>query len=497
MLRKPSDMLFNSLAFLIFFPAVVVIYWLLTPRWRNKFLLIASYYFYMNWEPVFALLILFTSVTTWLLALKIIPGDNDTSKRKNRLAVTICLILNFGILFIFKYADFFGSIVNSIFSTLHIGMEVPALGLLLPVGISFYTFQAIGYIIDVYRGTISAERNFIRYALFVSFFPQLVAGPIERAKNLLPQFRITHHFSSPDIIYGFRLMLTGYFMKLCVADNLSPYVDAVYSNLNHHSGLSILLATFFFTFQILCDFGGYSLIAIGSARCMGFKLMQNFRQPYYATSIRDFWHRWHISLSTWFTDYLYIPLGGNRVSRAKHYRNLFLTFVVSGLWHGANSTFLVWGAYHGLLISGQAALRPKRDKAGKAEAQKPKSIFQYVKIAGAMLMTFILVMIGWVFFRANTMSDAMTALSRMARPSGPFYTGAGVPAIILSVLMIGLLLIFEVYNERKKTIGLTQEYNGIMTRRRMISSIAASVLLIIVILLCGQFDGGQFIYFQF
>ena len=337
-------MLFNSFEFLIFFPVVCILYYLL-PRLslRNIFLLVASYYFYMNWKPVYAILILTSTILTYTCGLLVEKNENNQRVKKAYLIISI--VLNFTILFFFKYFNFLGDSITALFSFLGIGWKVPNLDVLLPVGISFYTFQAVGYSIDVYRGTIRAEKNFITYALFVSFFPQLVAGPIERAKNLLPQFHEKHSFNSENVIEGFKLMIWGFFMKLCVADVLSEYVDAVYNNVSYHNGVSILLATFFFAVQIYCDFAGYSNIAIGAARIMGYRLMINFKQPYFSLNIKEFWRRWHISLSSWFMDYLYIPLGGNRVAYPRYLFNLAVTFLVSGIWHGAAWTFVIWGGY--------------------------------------------------------------------------------------------------------------------------------------------------------
>ena len=338
-------MLFNSFHFLLFFPLVCILYYLLPPRLRWLFLLLASYYFYMNWEPVYALLIAGSTLITYGCGLLVERYRGE--RRRQRLFLLGSLLLNFGILFIFKYYNFLTGSIFSLLSWLGIRSAFPEFTLLLPVGISFYTFQAVGYSLDVYRGDIKAERHLGIYALFVSFFPQLVAGPIERARNLLPQFREIHRFDETNATQGLKLMLWGYFMKLCVADRLALYVDAVYNNVSQHNGTSLLIASVFFAFQIYCDFGGYSLIAIGAARVMGFSLMENFRRPYFARSVREFWGRWHISLSTWFKDYVYIPLGGNRVGRFRHMRNLVVTFLVSGIWHGANWTFILWGGFHG------------------------------------------------------------------------------------------------------------------------------------------------------
>lgn len=470
-------MLFNSLEFVVFFPLVVLAYWILPQRCRNPFLLVASYYFYMNWEPVYAVLIFASSVTTWGAA-KVFSRENVGGCRA-KIVFVLCLVFNLGILFLYKYADFVGDVIQSALDESGIGMAVPKFPYLLPVGISFYTFQAIGYAIDVYKGKIGCERSLLTYLLFISFFPQLVAGPIERAKNLLPQFHDWHRYDNLNLIIGARMMLWGYFMKLCVAENLSPYVDAVYNNLEHHTGASVWLATFFFTFQILCDFGGYSLIAIGAAKCMGFSLMQNFRQPYHATSIKDFWRRWHISLSTWFSDYLYIPLGGNRCSTVKHQRNLFLTFLVSGIWHGANWTFIAWGAYHGVLIVSNSLTNKL--------IRHRFMWFSRGRIFGIMI-TFLLVMIGWVFFRANNINDAFSALSMIAHPLAPLYTGEGKAVLLMCFLMIAILVGYGVVVEKHCDIHFR--------RNRMIYTMM-DALLVITILMFASFESGQFIYFQF
>ena len=474
-------MLFNSLAFLLFFPIVVSLYWALPQKFRNVFMLLSSYYFYMNWEPIYALLILLSTATTYASALLI-----EKHAEKKRLFVTLSLLLNLGILFVYKYSGFFNTVVHDSLNALGIAIDIPNFELLLPVGISFYTFQAIGYTIDVYRGTVKAERNFIVYALFVSFFPQLVAGPIERAKNLLPQFHERHHISGAKFIEGLQMMMWGYFMKICIADNVATYVDAVFNNLPQHNGTSIALAALFFTFQIFCDFGGYSLIAIGSAHCIGITLMQNFKRPYLACSIRDFWRRWHISLTTWFTDYVYIPLGGNRCSRLKHKRNLIATFFISGIWHGANYTFVVWGLYHGILQVVQAAYRDVKsrfwifERIGRMRILKIASVFA----------TFALVVLGWIIFRANSVSDAALAIDKILFDHGMLYNGAGKPSILMPILLIGVLMSKEMLDEYR-------ERKGAATNKPLWRSIASTSLLFIVILLCGCFTGGQFIYFQF
>lgn len=477
-------MLFNSLQFLVFFPITVALYWLLPARFRNPMLLIASYWFYMNWEPAYALLILFSTVTTWGGALV----TSKESGRKRKIAFIATLIVNFGILFTFKYLNFFGGELKHLLDTLGLGLDIPHFDLLLPVGISFYTFQAVGYMIDVWRGDLKPEKNLLTYALFVSFFPQLVAGPIERAKNLLPQFHDVHKFNGANMIRGFELMLTGYFMKLCIAENVAPYVNAVFNNLPSHNGNSVLLASLFFTFQIFCDFAGYSLIAIGTARCLGFTLMQNFRQPYLAGNIKDFWRRWHISLSSWFSDYLYIPLGGNRVKTSRHFGNLFTTFLVSGIWHGANYTFIAWGAYHGLLQCCYTAHK----KWGRLKVPDNR-LFKIL----AVVATFVLVVIGWIFFRANNISDAFLAIRKILFERGTLYNGEGKPALIMSGLLIIGLMLMEWRNERRDRRGIRMNDPKTYDRKGLIQSAIYSGLLLAVILLTAQFSGGQFIYFQF
>ncbi|MBD5220267.1 MAG: MBOAT family protein [Bacteroidales bacterium] len=478
-------MLFNSLQFLVFFPLTVLLYWILPARGhsRNWMLLIASYYFYMNWEPGYAVLIFISTITTWAGALLL----ERATETKRKLCLIATLTVNIGILFAYKYLNFIGAQIQALMDYMGLGIQLPEFNILLPVGISFYTFQAIGYLVDVWRGTLRAERNFFTYALFVSFFPQLVAGPIERAKNLLRQFHEQHHFNGEQLIRGLELMVFGYFMKLCIAEMVAPYVDAVFNNLPQHNGHSILLATFFFTFQIFCDFGGYSLIAIGAARCMGFSLMQNFRQPYLATSVKDFWRRWHISLSSWFSDYVYIPLGGNRVSTPRHFSNLFITFLVSGIWHGANYTFLAWGAYHGALQCAHTA------KSKWIRVKRPANVFFTVLNT---CITFVLVALGWIFFRANSFEDALLAFKKIIFEPGPIFNGEGKPMIFLSVLLIILLIGFEVIHElRDSRSDNPSDCNSFNHSLR--TGIIITAFLLIMILLTAQFAGGRFIYFQF
>jgi D-alanyl-lipoteichoic acid acyltransferase DltB (MBOAT superfamily) len=436
----------------------------------------------MSWQPVYGCLILFVSIISWVSGIYI--HKESGGKSKNKFILILCLIVSFGVLFIFKYANFISSSVNDLFTALHIQMQIPFLNVLLPVGISFFTFQAVGYMIDVYKGTVRAEKNFFTYALFISFFPQLVAGPIERAKNLLPQFHAVHRFSLDNVTQGLRLILWGYFMKVVVADRLSVYVDAVYNNAAYHSGTSLLLATFFFSFQIYCDFGGYSSIAIGCAKIMDFDLMTNFRRPYLATSVADFWRRWHISLSTWFKDYLYIPLGGNRCSKRRNYFNLLVTFVISGIWHGANWTFIIWGALNGIF---QVIGKMLATFNNKALSMLKLSKFPKLLHVGNIAITFVLVSMTWVFFRANNVSDAFLILDKILFNHGALFTNN----VAYGAFFLCFLFISDILQEHNQGKHLLLESKYFIVRYVSYLSIT------IIILMVGVFDSSQFIYFQF
>lgn len=467
-------MLFNSLHFLAFFPIVCMLYFLLPSlKARNLFLLCASYYFYMNWEPVYALLLLSSTLITYLAALGV---SHYAERRKKRLCLTGSLILNLGILFLFKYYNFAADNITALFQELGWAVQMPDFQLLLPVGISFYTFQALGYSIDVYRGKTPVEKNFFTYALFVSFFPQLVAGPIERSTNLLQQFKQKHPYSYDNLMSGLCLMLWGYFLKLVLADRCAIYVDAIYNNVAHHNGGSFLLASFFFPFQIYGDFAGYSLTAIGAAKVMGFSIMENFRRPYFAATVTEFWHRWHISLSTWFKDYVYIPLGGNRVSTVRCHFNVMTTFVVSGIWHGANWTFLVWGAIHGALQCIEKWLGWNK--------MQWKSWRRFVH----WLLTFCVVCMAWIFFRANNITEAIEIVKGIFTDFGmPFRRFADCFAIVLA---LSVVLLKEIKDEFGLKIRISDSSNWVVRHMYI-------VLMIAYILLLGVLNGDQFIYFQF
>lgn len=469
-------MLFNSVAFLLFFPIVCLFYFAI-PRAqlqaRNLLLLVASYYFYMNWEPVYALLLLSSTVITYLSAIGI---DHFNDKSKKRLCLTVCLVMNLSILFIFKYYSFAAENLYALLGNCGLAIQLPEFKLLLPVGISFYTFQALGYSIDVYRGTTKVERNFATYALFVSFFPQLVAGPIERSNNLLPQFKEQHRYSYDNLMAGIRLMIWGYFLKLVLADRCGLYVDAIFNNVDKHNGGSYLLASLFFPFQIYGDFGGYSLIAIGVARVLGFRLMENFHRPYLAQSVGEFWHRWHISLSTWLKDYIYIPLGGSRAGKFRTYINLMLTFLISGVWHGANWTFICWGALHGAFLCIERVLGINRKHYSGS-----RRFFHWV-------VTFVVVCFAWVLFRANSLEDVVTVVTGII-------TNQGIPKLeFANFIAIGMALAVLFAKELTEELGW--RINITESRYWIVRHLYISVM-IAYILLFGVLGGDQFIYFQF
>lgn len=491
-------MLFNSAQFLVFFPICVFVYFLLPQKIRTLWLLLCSYYFYMCWNPLYVLLLLFSTCSTWLAGFFV-----EAAKKKavRKLALTASIVLNLGILFFFKYYGFFAENLSMALQAAGISWQPPAFDLLLPVGISFYTFQALGYAVDVYRGTISHERNFIRYALFVSFFPQLVAGPIERAKNLLPQFRRTHSFQYVRAKEGLLGMLWGMFKKIVIADSLGIMVTRIYEDVGTYAGPSFVLATLLFTYQLYCDFSGYSDIAIGAARVLGFDLMQNFRRPFSAFSYADFWTRWHISLSGWFRDYFYIPLGGNRKGRLRTLCNTFLTFLVSGLWHGANWTFAAWGGLNGIyvIISKLRNGYHKKKKKNRRFLQRP-GIPAYL---GRLCIMLLLYASTNVFFRANSIQDALyiyqhlfTGWEVLLHPSQALDVVRLITGGLSGALtMLGMLSILEIvqYQEEKRDKPAFACFARLQKGR----CAAVCYMLLACLLFFGVYTASQFIYFQF
>jgi len=479
-------MLFNSLQFLFFFPIVAALYFILPHRIRWVLLLLASYYFYMSWVPSYAILILCTTFVTYLCAIAIGKMNNAMIKK---LLVAACLVVVMGVLVLFKYYGFLAGSIREI--AVHLGAprpDIPALKILLPVGISFYTFQSAGYVIDVYRGRVKPENHFGIYALYVSFFPQLVAGPIERSFNLLPQFREKVDFEYRRVTDGLKLMAWGFFLKVVIADNLAVYVNAVYSKPSAHHGPALLVATYLFAFQIFCDFAGYTEIAIGAARILGFDLMENFERPYFAKSIPEFWRRWHISLSTWFRDYLYIPLGGNRVSLSRWSFNLFFVFLVCGLWHGAAWTFVAWGALHGLYMVVSVLTKRLRTRAEEGAGLDPGGpLVRFMKV----MVTFHLVCFGWIFFRANSMSDALYIVSGLfAGWTEGLQEVVNPVRLMLYITLVAFLLGVHLV-QRRVTV---RDY---IIRQPVHFRWAGYFALILGIFFFGRFEGSDFIYFQF
>ena len=479
-------MLFNSLEFAIFFPIVAVLYFLLPYRHRIVHLLVASCVFYMAFIPAYILILAITILIDYFAGIWL----ERTEGKTRRLLLVTSIIATCIVLFVFKYFYFFTD--NAVWAAGVFGWQLtgPTIDILLPVGLSFHTFQSLSYVVEVFYGRQKAEKNFITYATYVMFFPQLVAGPIERPQNLLHQFYERHDFDYDRVTSGLKRMAWGFFKKLVVADRLALYVNDVYASPQDHNGLQLSIATVFFAYQIYCDFSGYSDIAIGSARVLGFKLMENFRSPYHAASVSEFWGRWHISLSTWFRDYVYIPLGGSRTTRAHWFRNLLITFTVSGFWHGANWTFVIWGFVNGVYLVFGILLRPSRerlwDAIGLAEHNPIRRLI-------GVLTLFLLTCAAWVFFRAQSVPDAAYILTN-------FWRGWDFGAIRteqflmrqfpLAVFSIVVLEAVELLHPRASLTGL-------IAQRPLVLRWSAYAAFILAVVLFGVHRESQFIYFQF
>lgn len=494
-------MLFNSFSFLVFFPIVVLLYFIIPKKCRYIWLLVASYYFYMSWNAKYALLIAISTVITWLSGL-LISKFQDI--RKRRWTVVLSFTSNLAILFFFKYFDFVLDNLNKVLRVIDVQAIQNPYDIILPVGISFYTFQALSYTMDVYRGEVEAEKNPLKYALFVSFFPQLVAGPIERSKNLLTQIKNVDKikvWNYDNIVSGLIMMIWGLFQKMVIADRLSIFVNQVFGQSYAYGTVQLVLGAVAFALQIYCDFNGYSTIAIGAAKVMGFDLMDNFNVPYFATSIKDFWRRWHISLSTWFKDYLYIPLGGNRCSKVRRYVNLMITFLVSGLWHGAAWTFVIWGGIHGMYQILGDLFKPLREKAVDV-LHINKEAFSYK--LGQMMITFSLTTFAWIFFRAASVDEAFYYIQRIFTKWNPWvlfdqslYT-LGLDIIEMNVLIIALtlLLLVDILRYVKN-----MDFSAFLMKQNTWFRWAVVLFMIVGVLVYGkygvEFDSAQFIYFDF
>lgn len=505
-------MSFNSLHFLIYFPVVTTLYFALPYRFRWALLLAASCYFYMAFIPVFILILGFTIVIDYFAGIII----ERSTGQKRRLFLILSLISNIGILFVFKYFNFFNSNVKGLAEALHWNYPIESLSILLPIGLSFHTFQAMSYTIEVYRGAQKAERHFGIYALYVMFYPQLVAGPIERPQNLLHQFYEKHDFDYQRVTDGLKLMAWGFFKKVVIADRLAVAVNLIYNEPTKYSGISLILATYFFAYQIYCDFSGYTDIARGAARVMGFRLMRNFDRPYTSKSVVEFWTRWHISLSTWFKDYLFVPLarwhtasrrttvGGRAVAPLKslinrwgRYFDIFVVFLISGLWHGANWTYLIWGLLHASFLVASQATKVYRTRAVQALGLgRAPMLLNALRI----LVTFNLIAFAWIFFRANSVADAFYIISHLGTGinlqdalSADLATKLGTPRSEL-LITFGLIFFLEI-------VQWVNTYRGgipkILETRPVWFRWSLYYLLLAAILFLGEYQAQQFIYFQF
>lgn len=498
-------MLFNSLDFLIFFPIVVLVYFVIPDKIKYLWLLAASYYFYMCWNAKYALLILFSTAVTYasglmLERIKAYPFQEEKKKTYKNLTVALSFVLNLSVLFYFKYFNFAIEAVGNFFRLAHIELNAPAFDIVLPVGISFYTFQALSYTMDVYRDEIYAEKNFFRYALFVSFFPQLVAGPIERSKNLLRQLAVPKKFSFESARDGVLLMIWGFFLKVVLADRVAIFVDLVYGDFQAYGGWYLIVATLFFAVQVYCDFYGYSVIAMGAARILGVRLMENFDAPYFSTTVSEYWRRWHISLTSWFKDYLYIPLGGSKKGFVRKNINRMIVFLVSGLWHGASFSYVAWGGLNGLYQVVGEALQPVRDKLVSLLHLNRESFGH--KLA-KMACTLFLVDFSLIFFRANRFRDAIEIIRQICTVNNPwilfdgslYECGLDARNFWVAIFCIGILLFADYF-----------KFRGISLREVIVRQDYWFRWLVISLAICGilifgiwgtEYDAAGFLYFQF
>ena len=478
-------MLFNSAGYIVFFTIVCLVYFILPKKLKRVFLLLASYFFYSCWNLKYSLLMLFSTIATYGTA---IAMDMVGAKQKKKLYLGLCFFVNLAILFVFKYYAFTVNFINKILGIASLSIDMPVIDVLLPVGISFYTFQALGYIVDVYRGEIKAERNFINYALFVSFFPQLVAGPIERSKNLLTQIDTLGHRRYENLSKGLLYILWGFFLKLVIADRAAIFVNQVFDSYQGYSYIFLCYAALLFAVQIYCDFYSYSIIAKGSAKVLGYDLMDNFRAPYLSASITEFWRRWHISLSTWFKDYLYIPLGGNRKGAFRKHLNVLIVFFVSGLWHGANYTFVLWGLIHGIFNILEDSFK------GITKGIRDNFIYKNVR----RLITFVVAVLSFVIFRSKNIGAAKAyLLGIFKRQAGSLDTSIAFPYedTVILLIAIAILVVIDIliYNKVKLADNIE--------RRSLIVRWPIYIFLLIATLIFGIYGPGyseaQFIYFQF
>lgn len=482
-------MSFVSLQFLIFFPIVVGLYFLIPHRFRWALLLFASYYFYMSWKPVYVILILLSTIVTYASGL-LMARTEDKKLRKVYLFLSI--VISLGILFFYKYFDFFNNTIVDLAGWIGLQWSTPQFSILLPIGISFYIFQSLSYSIDVYRGKKEPEKHFGIYALYVSFFPQLVAGPIERSTTLLPQFREKYSFDYERVVTGFQLMAWGFFKKVVVADGLALFVDRVYGNVYDFSGSTFVIISILFAFQIFADFSGYSDIAIGAARVMGFRLMKNFDRPYYAQSVQELWQRWHISLTQWFRDYVYIPLALSKrhLGRKGLVYAILITFVITGVWHGAGWTFVIFGLLHGLAVMFDVLTKKKKQALAK---KIPKRLFGAVNT----LYVFIFWCFSLIFFRAQNMADAWYVLRQLfTAPEHGWLLATKLVYVNMeyefAIVLVGIAIIELVHFVERKGDIVT-----IVRKQKTVFRWMIYIALVVSILLFATYGATEFIYFQF
>jgi len=481
--------LFNSLGFALFFPVVFFLYWFVAKnnlKAQNAILLGSSYFFYASWDYRFLFLLVFSTFLDYFTGIKIYEAGTRASKR---VWLLISVVVNLGFLGFFKYYNFFVESFAEVMNSVGFKPDIWTLHIILPVGISFYTFHGMSYVFDIYNGKVVPRKNFVNYSVFVSYFPLLVAGPIERATHLLPQVESPRHFDYSKAVDGMRQLLWGFFKKIVIADNCATYVNMIFDNYQDHSASTLVAGAVFFAFQIYGDFSGYSDIALGTSRLLGIELLRNFAYPYFSRDIAEFWRRWHISLSSWFRDYLYIPLGGSKGGVWRSVRNTFIIFLVSGFWHGANWTFIVWGALNAIYFL--PLMLTKRNRSNLDIVAQGRILPSFKEIIG-MGVTFILTTFAWIFFRAETVSDALSYIGKIFSP-----TLLTVPAVLstntMPLIVCLILLITVEWLQRNKKHGL--QIDGIFSSRFVRWNFY--IMLSFLIYYVGNFGHHAFIYFQF
>lgn len=488
-------MLFNSVDYLIFFPLVVLVYWLFPCKYRYIWVVATSYYFYMCWDAGYGFILLYITGVSY------IAGNMFSRVKRKGAVIAVSGVLSFSVLFFLKYYNFAISNMNRIFSAVHIGIEIPMVNLLLPVGISFYIFQAFGYIVDVYRGKVEPERKFLKYAAFISFFPSLLSGPIERADNLLEQIRQGTSLELNKVKRGLLMISWGLFLKLVLSNNISPMVDEIFDNYSAYGGIEAIIATALFGLQIYCDFAGYSYLAIGSACIMGFHLKDNFKAPYLSVNTAEFWRKWHISLTSWFRDYLYIPLGGNRKGRGRKHLNTMLVFAISGLWHGASWGFIFWGMLNGAyLVVGEVTCDLRRRIQEKLKVQNDSRLYRVF----ACITTFVLIDYAWMYFRADSFRQGLEMTRSIFRDirlnyllSGEIFRELGVSACFFVFLILLLCLLFIVDYMQYKNVDVISRILGLRTFWRWGIYLGLLFIIIVFGIYGYSYEQTQFIYFQF